>query len=72
MYKTRLEMGFKDIAGKNFKVSIENPRENLENEDVKKTMDLLLEKDVFRNKNRSLESIENARIVKTEIEEFFL
>lgn len=67
MLKLRLEMGFKDEEGKNYKLSIDQPREDIEAGDVKNTMDLILDKDVFRNQNNILVALDKARIIRTEV-----
>lgn len=72
MNKTRLEMAFKDTDGKNFRIFLDNPRGDLEDTEVKEAMDVVIESDIFRNKNKSLETIESARVVRIEIEEFSL
>lgn len=72
MYRRRLELGFKDTDGKNFKLTLDEPREDLEDEEVKNAMDLIVSKDVFRNKNRALSQVDHAQIVITEIEKIHL
>lgn len=69
MYTTRLELIFEDTDGKKMTVGLDNPREDLESEEVKKVMDDILKANIFRNKNRELRSIVSARIVTREVED---
>lgn len=67
MIKTKLEMGFKDEMGKNYNISIDEAKDDLEPEDVKTTMNMIVEKDAFRNNDNKLIKAESARLIKTEI-----
>lgn len=72
MNKTRLEMGFKDEEGQSFSLSLDSPREDLTGEEVRASMDLIIERDVFRSKKLALKLADKARIVRTEVEDFSL
>ncbi len=72
MVKTKLEMGFKDELDKIFKISLDNPKEGIAVETIKNTMDTIVEKDVFRNKEKKLVAKDSAKIITTETREISL
>ncbi len=72
MIKTKLEMGFKDEMGKNYNISIDEAKDDLEPEDVKTTMNMIVEKDAFRNNDDKLIKAKSARLIKTEIIDILL
>ena len=72
MIKTKLEMGFKDEMGKNYNISIDEAKDDLEPEDVKTTMNMIVEKDAFRNNDNKLIKAKSARLIKTEIIDILL
>ncbi len=72
MIRTKLQMDFKDQLGKNFRLSVDEPREDLSNEEVKEFMEFIIEKDAFDSKGFSLSTIAKAQKVTTEVEEIEL
>lgn len=69
MIKSKLEMEFKDIGGKKFSLSLDNPREDLTDVDIKAAMDEVVDKNIFFTKEGDIVETVGARIVVTEIEE---
>jgi hypothetical protein len=69
MIKSKLEMEFKDIVGKKFSLSLESPREDLTEIDIKAAMDEVVNKNIFSTKEGDIVETVGARIVTTEIEE---
>lgn len=65
----KLEMVFKDAAGKTMKISVDNADDNLTPEAVKTAMEGIIAKDVFATEAGSLIAIQGARIVDTTIQE---
>ena len=49
-----LVMVFKNRAGKNVSISIDDPRDDLTESEIKSAMELIIAKDVFKKKNFSL------------------
>lgn len=72
MIKSKLEMEFKDIAGKKFSLSLESPREDLTEIDIKEAMDEVVNKNIFSTKEGDIVETVGARIVTTEIEEIMI
>mgnify|MGYP000999507045 CR=1 FL=1 len=69
MIKTRLEMEFKDIEGKKFSISLDDPREDLTEIEVKTAMDQVVDKNIFFTKEGDVVETVGARIVTTTVEE---
>ncbi len=69
MDKSVLEMEFLDTAGKKFKITIDEPRENLTEQDIRSVMDEIVEKDVFFSTAGDIVAVSGARIVTTRVEE---
>ncbi|MCQ1528577.1 DUF2922 domain-containing protein [Lutispora saccharofermentans] len=65
----KLEMVFKDAAGKTMKISVDNADDNLTPETVKTAMEGIIAKDVFATEAGGLAAIHGARIVDTTIQE---
>ncbi|HCJ57271.1 DUF2922 domain-containing protein [Lutispora sp.] len=65
----KLEMTFKDAAGKTMRISVDNADDNLTPEAVKTAMEGIIAKDVFATEAGSLIAIQGARIVDTTIQE---
>ncbi|MBO3443480.1 DUF2922 domain-containing protein [Clostridium sp. CCUG 7971] len=70
--KTRLIMTFKTDGEKNVSVSVDDPRTDITEEDIKDAMDLLLLKDVFAPNGEGFISKVDAKIVTTDTQEFDL
>lgn len=70
--KTRLIMTFKTDGEKKVSVSVDDPRTDITEEDIKDAMDLLLLKDVFAPNGEGFVSKVDAKIVTTDTQEFDL
>lgn len=67
-----LVMVFKNRAGKNVSISIDDPRDDLTESEIKSAMELIIAKDVFKKKNFSLTEAVGAKIINTETDEYDL
>ena len=67
-----LVMVFKNRAGKNVSISIDDPRDDLTESEIKSAMELMIAKDVFKKKNFSLTQAVGAKIINTETDEYDL
>ncbi|MCC0631706.1 DUF2922 domain-containing protein [Clostridioides sp. ZZV15-6388] len=63
--KKKLVMSFKNIKDKQVSFSIENPKEDLTEENIKSVMDLIVSKNVFSVGGFDLASAVEAKIVET-------
>ena len=70
--KKKLMMTFKTDEDKNTSISIDDPRENLNETEIKNVMQLILEKDIFSIKGASIVDLVEAKIVQTDTQEFDL
>ncbi len=62
-----LELMFKNAAGKNAKISVKDPKEDLSTEEVQTILDNIIEKNVFTTTGGDLVEIVGARLVQKEI-----
>lgn len=72
MEEKKLVMVFKNSVGKNVTISIEDPKDNLTEEQIKTAMDLIVEKKVFKKNDYALVSAVKAEIVTTNTTEYDL
>ena len=70
--KKKLIMTFKTDEDKNTSISIDDPRENLNETEIKNVMQLILEKDIFSINGASILDLVEAKIVQTDTQEFDL
>ena len=70
--KKKLMMTFKTDEDKNTSISIDDPRENLNESDIKNVMQLILEIDIFSISGASIVELVEAKIVQTDTQEFDL
>lgn len=63
--KKKLVMSFKNVKDKQVSFSIENPKEDLTEENIKSVMDLIVSKNVFLVGGFDLASAVEAKIVET-------
>ena len=70
--KKKLMMTFKTDEDKNISISIDDPRENLNESEIKNVMQLILEKDIFSINGASIVDLVEAKIVQTGTTEFDL
>ena len=54
MEERKLTMTFKNVLGNNFTLTIDDPREDLEEDDVVNVMNLIKEKNIFQPKETIL------------------
>lgn len=67
MANTRLEMFFINQAGKKSKLSIDDPRPDLNDTDVEAAMQTIIDKNIFDSTGGDLVAISSARILSTDI-----
>jgi len=70
MVKTKLEMDFLDALNKSYRVSIDEPREDLTEFEVADIMDDIVTANVFESKNGSLMGTVGARVVTITVTDF--
>ena len=70
--KKRLVMNFKTALGKKISISVDDPREDLTEEDIKGAMDLILSKNIFTANGDDLAIAVDAKIVETGTTEYDL
>ena len=70
MEKAVLEMDFKDDGNKVITIKVESPKKNLDKATIFAAMDKIIAGNVFQTKEGIVKSKGNARIVKTQVEEF--
>ena len=68
----RLVMVFKTDADTNVSLSIDNPKDSLQESAIKSVMELIIAKDVFAPKEEKLVGLVEARIVVTNTNEYEL
>lgn len=66
---TKLEMSFKNAQENKSTISIDNPRADLTDAEVKTVMQDIIAKNIFNSTGGDLVSINSARIVSTTIDE---
>lgn len=67
-----IAMRFKKEDGKTFNLSVRNPGPGVNEEFIKKVMDMVVEKNVFRIKGQGLVKTIDAKIVETSTETYDL
>lgn len=72
MNKKKLEMDFLDEMNKRFRLSIDNPKEDLDIIQVEVAMDEILANNIFISNGVDLAGAEAARIITTSVEEMEL
>jgi len=70
--KKKLMMTFKTDEDKNISISVDDPRENLNQSEIKDVMQLILEKDIFSINGASLVELVEAKVIETGTTEFDL
>ena len=68
----RLVMVFKTDADTNVSISVDNPKDNLQESAIKSAMEIIIAKDVFAPKEEKLVALVEARIVVTNTNEYEL
>ncbi|SCG81895.1 hypothetical protein DW1_0275 [Proteiniborus sp. DW1] len=72
MANRRLEMVFKNQKDKTSRLSIDNPREDITESDIRTAMENIVSTNIFETADGDLVSVVSARIVSTDVEEFEL
>ena len=67
-----ISMKFKKDDGKTFNLSVKNPGPGVNEEAIKKVMDMVIEKNVFRIKGQGLVKSVDAKLVETSTETYDL
>lgn len=70
--KNKLVMTFKTSNGKNISLSVDDPRENLTESEIKSAMTLVLSKGVFVVNGEELAALVDAKVVQTDTTEYDL
>lgn len=68
----KLVMVFKNRIGKNVTLSIDDPRDDLTEEQIKAAMELIIEKNIFKKNNHTFVEAVDAQIVNSQINEYDL
>ena len=68
-WKRLLELGFLDELNKKFRISIDDPKEDLDSIQIQGAMESLLTHDIFVSNGVGLAAIDGAKIIRTNIEE---
>ncbi|GEN45333.1 DUF2922 domain-containing protein [Alkalibacillus haloalkaliphilus] len=68
----RLELRFRNEQGRLATISVENPVEPVDPEQVKQAMDTILEQDIFTSASYPLTEIAHAQVVERNVEEVSL
>ena len=67
MDKVKLEMNFLNVANKIVKISIDDPKEDLNNAEVEDAMDNIVALNIFDSKEGDLVGISGARVIRTSV-----
>ena len=62
----KLVMTFKTTDDKKVSISVDNPREDLSQEEIKTAMELIKDKNIFAPGGSDLESLVSAKVVQTD------
>ncbi|SHH80974.1 Protein of unknown function [Caloranaerobacter azorensis DSM 13643] len=69
MARSKLEMIFKNQLDKKTTISVDNPKDDLTEEEVSAAMNEIILKKIFSSSGRDLVAIAGARIVTTNVQE---
>jgi len=67
--RRKLELDFLDVEGRRFRLSIDDPREDLESAEIEAAMEDIIDYNIFQSNYGDLISPNMARIVTTTVEE---
>ena len=70
--KKKLMMTFKTDEDKNISISLDDPRQNLTEQEIQNAMNIILNNDIFAPNGETLISLVGAKIVETGTTEFDL
>ena len=68
----KLVMVFKNSVGKNVSISIDDPKDNITDTEIKTTMELIVEKNIFKKNDYAFVEAVEAKIVTTDTTEYDL
>ena len=68
----KLVMVFKNSVGKNVSISIDDPKDNITETEIKTTMELIVEKNIFKKNDYAIVEAVEAKIVTTDTTEYDL
>ena len=68
MGKSKLEMEFKDIGGKKFSLTLDEPREDITEVEVRAVMDDVIAKDIFYTAAGNVVTPVGAKVITTTVE----
>ena len=68
----KLVMLFKNSVGKNVSISIDDPKDNITETEIKTTMELIVEKNIFKKNDYAFVEAVEAKIVTTNTTEYDL
>ena len=68
----KLIMTFKSSDNKNVSISVDNPREDLTESEIKEAMDTIIQKNIFSPNGASLVSVVSAKVVQTDTTDYDL
>lgn len=71
MRTEKLELIFSNEQGKKMTLGVEEPRDDLEKEEVREKMEDIIRENIFFHNGLDLVGIEGARVVTREVEEIF-
>ncbi|MEG2789243.1 MAG: DUF2922 domain-containing protein [Romboutsia sp.] len=70
--KKKLVMSFMTVLGRAISISVDDPRENITEAEIKACMDLIVSKNIFNHYDSEIEKAVEAKIVVTDTTEFDL
>lgn len=68
----KLVMTFKNEVDKEVTISIDDPKDDITEQQIKAAMDLIVEKGIFKKGNYALTAVVDAKIVNTQTTEYDL
>ena len=68
----KLVMTFKNRIGKNVTLSIDDPRDDLTEEQIKAAMELIIEKNIFKKNNHTFVEAVDAQIINSQTDDYDL
>ena len=68
----KLVMVFKNSVGKNVRITIDDPKDNITETEIKTTMELIVEKNIFKKNDYAFVEAVEAKIVTTDTTEYDL
>lgn len=66
----QLQLNFKNELGRNFRITVDDARENLTDDEIKAAMDTILVKNIFNTSGGNLTAAAGAQLITTTSKEF--